>query len=142
MSGAKDGGGKGGGGGRLPPRNPLEPEDPSSSDDSSDDDDDSNDFFVRPLPKKSKKARKPKDFSPTPFPQSKIIRITSAPTISMNKPERFSGKDKAKFKSWWLSAKAYMNVYEASFDSDQAKIAWIGSVFSDVALEWHQQRAT
>ena len=131
-----------GGGGALPPRRGGGPDDPSPS--SSDNGDDSDDDFVKPSLRPRRKETKPEG---PPLNQEAeafaalMGQLTRpAPTITMNKPEKFSGKDKRKFEAWWLSVKSYASVHKRSFADDEAKICWLGSLYTDVALEWHQKR--
>ena len=135
---------------------PEDPDDSSSSSSDSDDgeDEDNDHVYDTPEPKRQssrrvsfggvpmvRTSRAPRGSrEKTPFGGAYLFH-GGAPVISMSKPEKFSGKDKSKFTAWWLSVKDYMDIHDMSFANERAKIAWIGALYTDVALQWHQARA-
>jgi hypothetical protein len=58
----------------------------------------------------------------------------------MKQPKEFTGKDKSKFRSWWKSVLGYMEVQEVLMPTDKIKILWVGSLMTDYALNWFQNR--
>ena len=61
--------------------------------------------------------------------------------VQLKAPEQYNGKDLSKFKPWWTKVKAYIETYPDNFDSSKKRISWVGSLFKDNALVWHQHRA-
>jgi hypothetical protein len=74
-----------------------------------------------------------------------LFNKLSAPTqinpVHLNKPPTYDGKELAKFRSWWMKVESYMETYAESFPQDLHKINWVGSLLTDKAQLWHQQRA-
>ena len=127
-------GGSGGGLGGIPP---PPPSDPSSSDSESDHENDSGDArSSRPTRRISTKPQTTEDRFITFLAKN----LKTGPTVTMNKPEKFSGKDKSKFIAWWESVESYMDVHKRNFEDDSGRIGWVGSLYTDTALEWHQKR--
>ncbi|KAI1439363.1 hypothetical protein F5Y02DRAFT_97479 [Annulohypoxylon stygium] len=151
----------GGGGGRIPPRNTSAPPDPNP-DDSGDDDNDPDDFGRRPYsgnprPPPPPRGNRDSGAGDGPPPGSsddrllraleKLIRpgpVTSVVTnpVHLNKPSTYDGKDLSKFRAWWMKVDAYLQTYADSFKEDLPRINWVGSLLTDKAQLWHQQRAT
>jgi len=136
------------GGGKPPPppkgrENPEDPEEPDSSSSSESTPSDEDDFVI-PVRRSAKRSRQHKTRRESSEDIVALLgaalRTGGGPTISMNKPERYNGKDKTKFLSWWQSVESYMEVHTRNFETDAQKIGWIGSLFTDTALEWHQKR--
>ncbi|KAA8622038.1 hypothetical protein SMACR_09891 [Sordaria macrospora] len=63
-----------------------------------------------------------------------------ATPIHLSKPSSYDGKDLSKFRPWWYKIEASLESYAASFPSDAYKIHWIGSLLTDKAQTWHNQR--
>jgi len=83
--------------------------------------------------------RRPPAVGPASHPAGAALFAQVNP-VQLNKPSTYSGRDLALFKPWWSSVLAYIRSYEASFYDDQIKIAWVGSLLTDKARIWHQQR--
>lgn len=131
-----------GGGPPPPPRRPAMPGYPD--DDSGPDDSDGN----GPPRGPPNPIRRPRRNSATPE-DDQLLRILdrlSRPTpaqinpIHLNKPPTYDGKDLSKFRPWWMKVESYIETYAESFLSDQHRINWVGSLLSDKAQSWHQQR--
>ncbi|KAJ2984543.1 hypothetical protein NUW58_g6004 [Xylaria curta] len=60
--------------------------------------------------------------------------------VSLAKPTSYDGKDLAKFKPWWMKVESYIETYSESFPTDQHRINWVGSLLTEKAQLWHQQR--
>lgn len=60
--------------------------------------------------------------------------------VQLNKPGTYSGKDLSKFRSWWMSVESYIDTYVESFPGDRHRINWVGSLLTEKAQTWHQQR--
>ena len=58
----------------------------------------------------------------------------------MKEPECYNDKDKSKFLAWWQTVTEYMDFHPGSFTTDEQKIAWVSSIMTDKAIEWHQKR--
>lgn len=67
---------------------------------------------------------------------------TSRRPPNMKLPETFTGTDNSKFRAWWRLVKGYMKVNEATMPNDTVKIAWIGALLRDEALNWFHARET
>lgn len=61
--------------------------------------------------------------------------------IHLNKPTTYDGRDLSKFRSWWMKVESYIDTYADSFQHDKMRIHWVGSLLTDKAQLWHQQRA-
>jgi hypothetical protein len=66
--------------------------------------------------------------------------VNPGPKIQVNKPPTFHGKDRSRFRSWWLAIEAYMDLHQTSFPNDASRISWISTFLTDTAQEWHQKR--
>lgn len=62
--------------------------------------------------------------------------------IHLNKPPTYDGKDLSKFRPWWMKVESYLETYEESFPHDHHRINWVGSLLTDKAQIWHQQRTS
>ena len=67
-----------------------------------------------------------------PPPQERVAKITP------QKPPTFDGKPATPFRLWWNRVKEYFDFYPQT--GDRQKIAFIGSLLTDEAQEWHQYR--
>lgn len=63
------------------------------------------------------------------------------PTLRLNKPPTFDGKDCSKFRSWWMSMESYLSLHHATSHTDQFLISYVGTFLEGPAKEWHQERA-
>ena len=66
-----------------------------------------------------------------------------APQVNMAKLKlkdlkSFDGKPTTPFTSWWESVLEFISFYPQSTDAQ--RIAWIGTILSGTALDWHQHR--
>ena len=55
----------------------------------------------------------------------------------MNKPTVFNGKDCSKFRTWWLNTEAYLTLSRRYYNTDKAKINWVGSFLYSTVQDWH-----
>ncbi|KAI1085954.1 hypothetical protein F5B19DRAFT_498831 [Rostrohypoxylon terebratum] len=143
----------GGNGGRIPPRSSsaqADPDDPNDSDDSDND-------GPRPPPGPPGPPRNPglgsNNDPPPGSNDDRLLRaleqlikpgptsVTTAP-VHLNKPLTYDGKDLSKFRAWWMKIEAYLDFYADSFREDLHKINWVGSLLTEKAQLWHQQRVT
>jgi hypothetical protein len=131
------GAGGNGGGGKPPQRRQRQDPSPPSSDDGSSDNDDGPENRPRPR-RRERHTEEPLSERLLRHAIKKLSQPT--PTIQVNKPASFSGKDRSKFRAWWLTIEAYIELHFNSFASDQAKINWLGSFLTETAQEWHQKR--
>ena len=63
---------------------------------------------------------------------------TTVAKLKIKEPEKFDGKPKTPFRSWWESVQEF-----TAFHPDTAErqwITWVGTLLSDEAKEWHQHR--
>ena len=60
--------------------------------------------------------------------------------VQLTKPQVYDGKDLSKFRPWWYKVQAYLQTYKDSFEDDQTKINWVGSLLMDKAQVFHQHR--
>jgi hypothetical protein len=58
--------------------------------------------------------------------------------IKISKPATYDGKPKSAFRSWWKSVALYFRFYPET--RDEQRIAFVGSLLTDNAKEWHQAR--
>jgi len=56
----------------------------------------------------------------------------------MKNLESFDRKSSTTFNQWWEAVTMFLGFYLETGDSQ--KIAWVGTILSDTALEWHLQR--
>ncbi|KAK3684195.1 hypothetical protein B0T22DRAFT_384088 [Podospora appendiculata] len=76
-----------------------------------------------------------------------LIELVARPTIAqvnpvhLNKPSTYSGKELSQFKPWWLKVESYIETYDTSFPTDRHRINWVGSLLTDKAQIWHNQRS-
>ncbi|CAK7275547.1 hypothetical protein SEPCBS119000_006741 [Sporothrix epigloea] len=61
-------------------------------------------------------------------------------TSLMNKPSTYDGQDKELFRPWWQSINDFLRVLGNAFETDSAKISWVGSLMTGRAAMWHHQR--
>ena len=73
---------------------------------------------------------------PPPPPAAAPIIIRER---QMEKPPQFKGAPKENFRLWLQSVEMFFE-YDEGFLSDQRKVAWIGGVLRDDALNWYQSR--
>lgn len=149
----------GGGGGSLPPRRfvATNGEPPSDPDDSDSDDSHEDHQERRPPadgagggPPRGPPASRNRPRSPSPSGRDDLTRLirqfSQAPVqvnpVHMAKPPAYDGRDLSKFRSWWLKVEAYMDSYPTGFPTDQVRINWVGSLLTDKAQVWHQQRVS
>ena len=105
------------------------PEPPRNNDDPSDSDGSSSDSSGREgSNRRSETPRKPAQSVEERVLALLESGVRQGPTISMNKPEKYNGKDKAKFIPWWRSTQSYIEVHIRNFTSGRQKIKWIGSL--------------
>jgi len=57
--------------------------------------------------------------------------------LKMKNPESFDGKSSTAFNQWWEAVTMFLGFYPET--GDQQKIAWVGTILSDMALVWHLQ---
>jgi len=58
--------------------------------------------------------------------------------LKLENPAKFDGKPKTPFRTWWDSVQDYIRFYAET--SGIQRIAWIGTLLTDEAKEWHQAR--
>jgi len=58
--------------------------------------------------------------------------------LKMKNPEAFDGKSSTAFNQWWEAVTKFLGFHSET--GDQQKIAWVGTILSDMALVWHLQR--
>jgi len=58
--------------------------------------------------------------------------------FKMRDPGEFDGKPKSDFRSWWRMVEAYFRCYPNTLDAQ--RIAWVGSLLTNEAREWHLAR--
>ena len=58
--------------------------------------------------------------------------------LKLENPAKFDGKRKTPFRTWWDSVRDYIRFYLET--SGIQRIAWIGTLLTDEAKEWHQAR--
>ena len=58
--------------------------------------------------------------------------------LKIENPAKFDGKPKTPFRTWWDSVRDYIRFYPET--SGIQRIAWIGTLLTDEAKEWHQAR--
>jgi len=68
-----------------------------------------------------------------PPPQDRVAKITP------QKPPTYDGKPATSFRLWWNKVVEYFTFYPLT--GDKQKIAFIGSLLTDEAQEWHQHRS-
>ena len=56
--------------------------------------------------------------------------------LKLDNPTKFDGKPKTPFRTWWDSVRDYIRFYPET--SGIQKIAWVGTLLTDEAKEWHQ----
>ncbi|RAL67387.1 hypothetical protein DID88_008143 [Monilinia fructigena] len=62
--------------------------------------------------------------------------------VHLNKPPTYDGRDLSKFQPWWMKVESYLETYQESFPHDLHRINWVGSLLTDKAQLWHQQRTS
>ena len=67
-----------------------------------------------------------------PVPAANVAKL------KLKDPKPFDGKPTTPFTSWWESVLEFIGFYPNSTDAQQ--IAWIGTLLSGTALDWHQHR--
>ncbi|KAK7754393.1 hypothetical protein SLS62_003686 [Diatrype stigma] len=134
-----------------PPRNPGAPGDPDSD---PDDDDGSDDQRGPPPPPPGRgpprgSSRRPPDEPESGRWQDRLVLALErlgrpAPAtvnpVQLSKPQTYDGKDLSKFRPWWIKVESYLETYAESFPQDYHRINWVGSLLTDKAQTWHQQR--
>jgi len=65
-------------------------------------------------------------------PNAKVAKL------KLKDPKRFDGKPTTPFTSWWESVIQFISFYPDSTNAQ--RIAWIGTLLSGTALDWHQHR--
>jgi hypothetical protein len=65
------------------------------------------------------------------------IRMFKQP--KRNNPSSFEGEPK-EFRKWWNSVLEFLDYSKGDFESDLAKIGWIGGFMKKKAQDWHQRR--
>jgi len=68
----------------------------------------------------------------TGLPAPRVARL------KLENPTKFDGKPKTPFRTWWDSVRDYIRFYPET--SGIQRIAWIGTLLTDGAKEWHQAR--
>jgi hypothetical protein len=58
--------------------------------------------------------------------------------FKMRDPGEFDGKPKSDFRSWWRMVEGYFRCYPDTLDAQ--RIAWVGSLLTNEAREWHLAR--
>lgn len=58
--------------------------------------------------------------------------------LKLDNPEKFDGKPKTPFRAWWDSVRDYIRFYPET--TGIQRIAWVGTLLTDEAKEWHQAR--
>jgi len=53
----------------------------------------------------------------------------------MENPKKVDGKSSSTFNQWWESVIMYLGFYPETIDCQ--KIAWVGTLLTDMALVWH-----
>jgi len=66
----------------------------------------------------------------TGLPAPRVARL------KLENPAKFDGKPKPPFRTWWDSVRDYIRFYPET--SGIQRIAWIGTLLTDEAKEWHQ----
>jgi hypothetical protein len=56
----------------------------------------------------------------------------------MENPEKFDGKPKTPFRTWWESVQEFTAFYPET--AGRQWITWVGTLLTDAAKEWHQHR--
>lgn len=124
-----------------PPAAPTPGADPDDSSSSSDSDSDDNQAGGRNSARREKVNTGLKGNN-GPFDLVQLLSQLVKPKqqLQTGRPEKFTGRDKSKFKAWWRSIEDHMAIYQESFVDDGQKIRWLGTFLTDVALEWHHKR--
>jgi len=68
----------------------------------------------------------------TGLPAPRVLRL------KLENPAKFDGKPKTPFRTSWDSVRDYIIFYPET--SGIQRIAWIGTLLTDEAKEWHQAR--
>ena len=68
----------------------------------------------------------------TGLPAPRVTRL------KLENPAKFERKPKMPFRTWWDSVRDYIRFYPKT--SGIERIAWIGTLLTDEAKEWHQAR--
>ena len=55
--------------------------------------------------------------------------------LKLDNPTKFDGKPMTPFRTWWDSVRDYIRFYPET--SGIQKIAWVGTLLTDEAKEWH-----
>jgi len=63
---------------------------------------------------------------------------TSVAKLKLKDPKEFDRKPTTPFTSWWESLQEYIRFYTQATDAQQ--IAWIGTLLTRTARDWHQHR--
>jgi len=63
---------------------------------------------------------------------------TTVAKLKIKEPERFDGKPKTPFRSWWEAVQEFTAFHRDT--TGEQWITWVGTLLSDEAREWHQHR--
>jgi len=66
------------------------------------------------------------------------LRVPCVARLKLDNPTKFDGKPKTPFRTWWDSVRDYIRFYPET--SGIQRIAWVGTLLTDEAKEWHQAR--
>ena len=66
------------------------------------------------------------------------LRAPRVTRLKLENPTKFDGKPKTPFRTWWDSVRDYIRCYPET--SGTQRIAWLGTLLTDEAKEWHQAR--
>jgi hypothetical protein len=70
--------------------------------------------------------------APTDLQAPRVARL------KLDNPSKFDGKPKTPFRTWWDSVRDYIRFYPET--NGIQRIAWLGTLLTDEAKEWHQAR--
>jgi hypothetical protein len=77
--------------------------------------------------------------NPTAIPNTSTeCRAPRVARLKLDNPSKFDGKPKTPFRTWWDSVRDYIRFYPET--SGIQRIAWLGTLLTDEAKEWHQAR--
>jgi hypothetical protein len=66
------------------------------------------------------------------------LRAPRVARLKLDNPAKFDGKPKTPFRTWWDSVRDYIRFYPET--TGIQRIAWLGTLLTDEAKEWHQAR--
>jgi hypothetical protein len=66
------------------------------------------------------------------------LRAPRVARLKLDNPAKFDGKPRTPFRTWWDSVRDYIRFYPET--TGIQRIAWLGTLLTDEAKEWHQAR--